>query len=89
MRSKDGIARHLSAANACITKVLAKQGVQASGKIDVRAKITVRGQLKEISARGLPAADACLIEAFKPARLPPPDTGAGSIAFVLAYETKR
>jgi hypothetical protein len=89
MRSKDGIDRHLAAAKACVQRALAAKGVHAAGTIAVRAAISVRGQLKEISARGLPAADACLIEAFTPARLPKPDTGAGSIAFDLAYETKR
>ncbi len=89
MRSKDGLDRHLPAAEACVRKAVAAKGLHGSGRIEVRATITVRGHLKAISTRGLAGAELCLEEAFAPARLPAPDTGAGSIAFALAYETER
>jgi eukaryotic-like serine/threonine-protein kinase len=87
-RTKDGLARHLDAAKACLRTALGAKGIHTSGSVRVRAAITVRGTLKDVTAQGVTGAETCLVNAFAPARVPAPDTGASELSFVLAYETK-
>jgi eukaryotic-like serine/threonine-protein kinase len=85
-RFEVALARHQDAMTACLRAAILKLGVETSGTIDVRARVDVRGNLRNFDVKStLPGVVSCLGEAYAPARLPPPDTGEALIAFTLSY----
>jgi serine/threonine-protein kinase len=81
--------RTLPRATACLTESIKKLGVVSKGRVRVRARIDVTGQLRDIKpAATLNGIDPCLAEALSAARMPKPDTGEGLISFAIDYSTK-
>lgn len=85
-RSEDALARHRDALLACVRTAVQKLGTETSGTIEVKARIDVRGNLRNLEARGgLANTSSCVNDAFAMARLPAPDTGEATINFALEY----
>ncbi|MCK6550371.1 hypothetical protein L6R52_31330, partial [Myxococcota bacterium] len=86
-RSKDALERHAASAIACVRSAVAAGRVHTSGQVRLEGQIDERGKLRNLKASGLPAASACLEDAFAPARMPAPDTGQATILFTIDYTT--
>lgn len=87
-RAQDALERSRARAEACIREAVKKNGVQASGSVEIAARVDVRGNLKDLHPSGaLAGLDGCLADAFSMTRLPPPDTGESTILFRIKYRT--
>jgi serine/threonine protein kinase len=87
-RSEDALLRHRDAVTGCVRSAVQKIGTETSGTIDAKARIDIRGNLRNLDVKGaLPNISSCVSDAFGMARLPPPDTGEATIVFQLAYRT--